>query len=53
MKLRERARSNFVEKARNLLACRGVEKTPRALAGAIDEVEYRERIMAFLGGING
>lgn len=49
--LRERARGNPEELARNLLAARGVERTARAWAGAVDEVEYRLMIQAFLGGL--
>jgi len=39
--------------AYNLLAARGVERSPRAIAGALDEVEYRNTVLAFLKGLGG
>lgn len=49
--LRERARGNPYEQARNWLAARGVERTARAMVGALEEVEYRTAILTFLGGL--
>lgn len=36
-----------------MLASRGVERTPRAMAGAMEDVVYRAKILAFLGGLDG
>ena len=51
MKLRDAARRNETLHARLLLAARGIEPTPRAMAGAMLEAERDRLMVGFLRGL--
>ena len=53
MRLRDAARGRLVPEARLLLAARGVATNPRALAGAMLEVEHRAKVGAMIDGLGG
>lgn len=53
MRLRDAARGFMVPEARLMLAARGIEESPRALAGAMLEVEHRAKVGALIDGLGG